>query len=137
MSWTPQKKVLTIPLISATVIAAIRMASYYKENLSQEIAKILPFTLLAISVLNPSFFLETQYLGRVINQLIQIPSFFSNIAYYLIFIIILEIILRLFEFVFSLFKLEKAPKKVKKEIPEEEEVQETQDEEGESEYPIT
>ena len=140
---TQNQNISQILIISATVIAAIRMASYYKENLSQEIAKILPFTLLAISVLNPSFFLETQYLGRIVNQLMQIPSFLSNIAYYLLFIIILEIILRLFEFIFSLFRLEKTPKKVKKEVSEEEEVQETQDEEeveskeGESEYPIT
>ncbi|MBA7674685.1 hypothetical protein ES703_82906 [subsurface metagenome] len=92
------------------MIAAIRMTSYYKGGLSQEIAKILPFTLLAISVLNPNFFLEAQYLERVISQLSQIPSFFSQIIYYLLFIIILEVILRLFDFIFSLFKLEEVPK---------------------------
>src|SRR3989344_4990759 len=36
--------------ISAAVITAIRMAAYYDEDLSREIAKLLPFTLLAISL---------------------------------------------------------------------------------------
>lgn len=107
---TQNQDISQILIISATVIAAIRMTSYYKENLSQEIAKILPFTLLAISVLNPNFFLEAQYIERIFSQLSQIPSFFSQIAYYLLFIIILEVILRLFDFIFSLFKLEEVPK---------------------------
>jgi len=111
---TQTQNVSQVLIISATVIAAIRMTSYYKENLSQEIAKILPFTLLAISVLNPNFFLEAQYIERIFSQLSQIPSFFSQIAYYLLFIIILEVILRLFDFIFSLFKLEDVPKTLEK-----------------------
>jgi len=130
---TQNQNVSQVLIISATVIAAIRMTSYYKEGLSQEIAKILPFTLLAISVLNPNFFLEAQYIERIISQLSQIPNFFSQIAYYLVFIIILEVILRLFDFIFSLFKLEETPKteKKKEEIEDGEEKAEMKTEEEE------
>lgn len=113
------QNVSQVLIISAIVIAAIRVTSYYRENLSQEIAKILPFTLLAISVLNPNFFLEVQSLEIIFNQLSQIFSFLSQIAHYLIFIVILEVILRCFDFVFSLFGLEELSKTKKEETEEE------------------
>ena len=103
---TETQEISQILIISATVIAAIRMTSYYKENLSQEIAKLLPFTIIVISVLNPNFFSGTQYIEKIFSQLSQIPGFFSQILYYLGFIIILEVILRFFDFIFSLFELE-------------------------------
>ena len=95
----------TILVISAVVIASIRMASYYKKELAEEIAKILPFTLLAISVLNPNFF-SKEFITRITSRLSEIPSFFQEILIYLAFIIILEVILRFFEFLFSLFGIE-------------------------------
>ncbi|MFH1608273.1 MAG: hypothetical protein ABIA78_04015 [archaeon] len=100
------EEITKILVISATVIAAIRITAYYKESLSQELAKLLPFTLLAISVLNPNFFSETHHLERIITQINQIPDSFDQVIYYLIFIIILEIILRLFDFIYSLFGFE-------------------------------
>jgi len=95
-----------ILIISAAIIAAIRMTAYYKENLSQELAKMLPFTLLAITVLNPNNFSDTQYLERIFSHISSISGFFSQIMTYLLFIVLIEAILRLFDFVFSLFGLE-------------------------------
>ena len=89
-------------LVSATIIAAIRMTSYYKEDLAKDIAKLLPFTLLAVSIINPNFF----DIERIFSHFSKLPEFFGNIASYLIFIIILEVILRVFDFIFSLFGLE-------------------------------
>jgi hypothetical protein len=86
-------------LLSAVIVATIRMTSYYKEDLAKDLAKLIPFTLLAVSILNPEFF----SVERIFNQFAAIPSFFSEISTYLIFIIILEMILRSFDFVFSLF----------------------------------
>ena len=114
---TQNQEISQILILSATVIAAIRMTSYYKENLSQEIAKLLPFTLLAISVLNPTSFSNTQYIEKIFNHLMQLPSFFSQIIYYLGFIIILEVILRFFDFIFSLFEL-KDPQEIEEEEEE-------------------
>jgi hypothetical protein len=89
-------------LVSATVIAAIRMASYYNEDLSKDIAKLFPFTLLAVSVLTPGFF----QVDRIIDSLNQIGTFLGDIITYLAFIIILEIILRFFDFILALMGLD-------------------------------
>ena len=109
----------TILLISAVVIAAVRMAAYYQRGLAEEMAKILPFTLLAIFVLNPQFF-TVGFLSRIISSINEIPSFLSAIIGYLAFIITLEIILRLFEFLFSLFGIDEEEIKPKEEETKEE-----------------
>ena len=106
---TENLEINTLLIISGTVVAAIRMTSYYREDLSRDIAKLLPFTLLSISILNPNFF----NVERILGHFSSIPGLFSKIFSYLIFIIILEMILRLFDFIFSLFGLEE------KEIEEE------------------
>jgi len=104
-------KISNILLISATVIAAIRMTSYYKEEVATEIAKFLPLTLLAITILNPTFF-SGGFIERIFSHLSQIPALGTQIINYLGFIIILEIILRFFEFIFSLFGLEEEPEEI-------------------------
>lgn len=97
----------TILFISAVAIAAIRMSSYlpkYGENLAKELAKILPFTFLAVSVLNPNIF--TNIIGKLSERFSEISIFFGGVITYLIFIILLEIILRFFEFIFNIFEVE-------------------------------
>lgn len=113
---TENLDVHSLLIISATIIAAIRMTSYYNEDLSKDVAKLLPFTLLAISILNPNFF----SIERIFNHISELPKFFNQIMIYLAFIIILEIILRLFDFIFSLFNIEEIPKAKEKEETEEE-----------------
>jgi len=91
----------TILIISTIIVAAIRMTSYYKEDLARDLAKLLPFTLLGVAITQPgSFHLET-----ILGHLNKIPTLFGSISNYLIFIIVLEIILRSFELIFSLFGL--------------------------------
>lgn len=91
----------TLLIISATIIAAIRMTAYYNEDLSKDLAKLVPFTLLGVSIINPNFF----DVGRIISQISEIPQFIDQIIFYLIFIVALEIVLRIFEFAFSIFNL--------------------------------
>ena len=91
----------TLLIISATIIAAIRMTAYYNEDLSKDLAKLVPFTLLGVSIINPNFF----NVGRIISQVSEIPQFVTHIISYLIFIVALEIVLRIFEFAFSIFNL--------------------------------
>lgn len=111
-----------ILLISAVVIAAIRMTSYYKEGLSQDIAKMLPFTLLAVSVLDPNSFIEGEFIQRIVTHFSQIPVLFSQVTSYLFFIILLEAILRIFDFGFELFGLsDESERRVRKRIREESE----------------
>jgi len=99
------EEISQILIVSATVIAAIRITAYYKENLSQEIAKLLPFMLLAVAVLNPANFAQVEYGQRLINIFTTLPSFFGHVGIYLIFIIIIEIVLAFFDLMFSLFGL--------------------------------
>jgi len=108
---TEELNTTNLLIISATIVAAIRMTSYYKEDLSKDVAKLLPFTLLAISILTPGFF-NTE---RIFTQFSIIPQFFGNIVHYLVFIIFLEIILRFFDFIFSLFGLEEHSKEKEEE----------------------
>jgi len=98
-----------ILLLSATVVGAIRVTAYipnYGEKLSAEIAKVLPITFLALTVLNPNSFLEINYITNIINIFSQLTSYLSSIFHYLIFIVILEVLMRFFDFIFSLFGLE-------------------------------
>jgi len=92
----------TIFLISATIIAVIRLSSYYNEILAKDIAKLLPFTLLAIAITTPNFF----NVERILTNLSQIPHSLDNVLIYLFFIFLLEATFRFFEFIFSLFGLE-------------------------------
>ena len=97
----------SILLISAIVIASVRMAAYipgYGERLAQKISEIVAFSFLAFSVLNPQIF--TNLIERVAQRFSEMPLFFSGAINYLIFIIILEVILRLFEFLFGIIGID-------------------------------
>jgi len=94
-----------ILFISAAIVAAIRMTSYipkYGESTSKELAKLLPLNLLAIALITPGFF-NTE---RILSNFNEIGGFSSSVLNYLLFIIILETLLRFFEFIFSTFNLE-------------------------------
>jgi len=84
--------------ISAITISVIRMTSYYNEDLSKEFAKLLPFTLLAVAILNIGFF----NIERIFAHFNELSNFFEEIIIYFLFIAILEIILRFFDFLFSI-----------------------------------
>lgn len=80
-----------IVLVSAAIVASIRAASYYNQDLSKDIAKLFPFTLLVIFVTNPGFF----SVSKMVTRFQEIPALFNVILTYLIFIVLLEVILRL------------------------------------------
>lgn len=86
----------SILIISATIIAATRMTAYYKEDLSRDIAKLLPFALLGAAITNVDAF----NFQKIISQLFALPNFFSHIASYMLFIFVVELILRLVETTF-------------------------------------
>jgi len=85
-----------ILLISAIIIASIRATAYYKENLARDLAKLLPFTLLAIYIIEAVAF----DFSAVLTNISQIPSLVPKIAIYYLFILALEIVLRFFEIIF-------------------------------------
>lgn len=101
MVLSPDQEISQIFLISSIIVVVIRMTSYYREELSQELAKLMPFTVLAISVIDPLFFRKTEYINGILMQMSQIPSFFWQIMHYLGFIFFIEVFLRFFDFIFS------------------------------------
>jgi len=106
----------TILIISVTIISAVRMTAYipgYGEDLAKEIAKLLPFTLLAVSLLNPGFF----DFEMVLSNLSELSVLSGTIFNYLLFIVVLEVVLRFFEFLFGLlgmYDIEEEPENKKK-----------------------
>ena len=89
-------------VISAAVVAAIRMTSYYSHKMSLELAKLIPLNVLVVSILSPGFF----EFSSVIENTAGIANLLGNIMNYFVFIIILEGILRFFDFAFSLLGIE-------------------------------
>tara|TARA_Y100000310_G_scaffold325724_1_gene389617 strand:+ start:3238 stop:3915 length:678 start_codon:yes stop_codon:yes gene_type:complete len=79
-----------ILLIAAAIIASTRITSYISEDLSKDLAKIFPFTVLALFILQPNFF----NLENMFAKIGQIPGLFSNIVVFLVFIFAVEFILR-------------------------------------------
>jgi len=77
-------------LISAAIIASTRITSYIGEELSKDLAKILPFTVLATFLLNPQFFNALNF----VEKFSQIPALFNNIVIFIVFIFGIEFILR-------------------------------------------
>ena len=88
----------TILLISAALVASVRATSYVSENLSKDLAKMLPFTLLAISITTAGFF----DINALLSGIESIPSLISSIPYYLLFIVIIELIMRSADFIQSI-----------------------------------
>ncbi|GKS67872.1 hypothetical protein YTPLAS73_14190 [Nitrosarchaeum sp.] len=79
----------TIFLVSSSLIIAIRISAYYREDLSRDLAKLLPFALLAIFLFNPQFY----SLVDILKRLAEIPSFLTQITAFMIVAMIVEIFL--------------------------------------------
>lgn len=94
-----EQTVQNILLVSIAVVGAVRITAYYNEDLSRDLAKMLPFALLAIFLVNISYF---SFAGSI-EVIKQIPSVLSLLLYYLFFVIILEFILRIAHSIASIF----------------------------------
>lgn len=79
-----------ILLLSAAVVGAIRLLAYYDSELSSDVAKLIPFAILGITLLNPRLL----DIGRIASPLGQIPELILSVGYVLFFVMGLEIILR-------------------------------------------
>ena len=93
-----------ILLIALATVSAIRFSAYYDEDLSRDLAKILPFALLALFIIDATFF----DFGNSVETLQDVNDYWETIAYYLVFLIGLEFVLR-FGFGFSVWLFRKTP----------------------------
>ena len=81
----------SILYISVAFVSVVRIAAYYNEDLSKEIAKLIPFALLATFIMDASF-LSWGNSFALIGQLFPV---WMTLEYYLVFVILLEIFLRI------------------------------------------
>ena len=80
-----------ILLIALATVSAIRVTAYYNEDLSRDLAKILPFAVLAIFLIDASFF----KIEDSLKVLEQANDHRESILYYLVFLVAVEFVLRL------------------------------------------
>ena len=99
------KEVEDLLLISMAVLTSVRVTSYYTEELSRDIAKMLPFALLGIFLIDLRYFdlsTSTELLSRAGAE-------WKSIFYYWVFVVALELILRVtepyFKALYNSFKL--------------------------------
>ena len=78
-------------VVALATVSAIRMTAYYNEDLSRDLAKILPFAVLAVFLIDASFFA----IGKSLDVLREVEEYAENIVYYLLFLVLLEFGLRL------------------------------------------
>ncbi len=89
-----------IMLIAMAIVGAIRVTAYYSEDLSKDLAKMMPFALLGLYIVDISYFSFESSMAAI-QTAISNNTLITLLAYYLIFIIILEFILRIFYFIYS------------------------------------
>ena len=80
-----------ILLMALATVTAIRVTAYYNEDLSKDLAKILPFAVLGIFLIDASFFRVSESL----EVLEESQHYTEHILYYLVFLIAVEFALRL------------------------------------------
>jgi len=78
-------------LVSIALVAVIRVTAYYTEDLSKDLAKMLPFALLGVFLMNISSF----SFGGSLEVIKQIPGMWKTMLYYLLFVVSLEFVLRI------------------------------------------
>lgn len=90
-------------LIVGSLVVAVRISAYYKEDLARDLAKLLPLSMLAIFLTSPTFF----EIDEVLNRVYEMPAFVGKIAIFMVFIMLVEGILStIFVLKRSLFKSE-------------------------------
>ncbi|HLD97712.1 MAG TPA: hypothetical protein VI815_00130 [Candidatus Nanoarchaeia archaeon] len=92
-----------IILISACIVGVIRIVSYYNQQLSEDISKLFPFTILIISLTSTDFF----NIQSTIDKITSIPQFFTSIIIYILFIVIVEFIMRIIYIFTNLSRIER------------------------------
>jgi len=85
-----QQDIQTTMILGIVLISAIRIAAYVHQKFAEDMAKLLPLTLLGGIILTPSFITLNANLSDLSIFQSQIISF----AKYFLFIIILELVLK-------------------------------------------
>ena len=77
-------------LASMATIATVRVLAYYDENLSREVAKLVPLALLGVMLLD----ISKLSIDAPITVISMLPAVADTLFYYFVFVVLLEFILR-------------------------------------------
>tara|TARA_Y100000310_G_C20416791_1_gene684719 strand:+ start:103 stop:705 length:603 start_codon:yes stop_codon:yes gene_type:complete len=86
-----------ILLISMGIVASVRVTAYYNEDLSKDLAKMIPFALIGVLLLDLTF---GQFDG-ILSNLNGVTIYLNTIIYYFLFTVVLEFILRIITSIFK------------------------------------
>jgi hypothetical protein len=90
-----------IMLVSMATVAAIRITSYYRQDLSEELAKLLPLTLFVIFITEIEF---TSLIGKV-EVVRDMLGMLDKLVFYLLFAVLVELILRVQQIIKDVIKI--------------------------------
>lgn len=96
------RTVHSILMITAAMVAAIRILAYYDQEISKDLAKLFPFITFSVFLLSPEVF----DLEVILSQATDIPQLFGNILLFLLVIFLIEIILRVFYTILEFWRSE-------------------------------
>ena len=77
-------------IIALATVSAIRVVAYYNEDLSRDVAKMLPFAVLGLFLVDASFF----EIGASLNVLEDAQDYRESVLYYMAGLISLEFVMR-------------------------------------------
>ena len=86
-------------LVSMATVGTIRILSYYSEDLSKDLAKMLPFALLGVFIIDATFL----NIENIFLSLNEIPDRLYTLIYYFVFIVLLEFLMRFLYLISNLF----------------------------------
>jgi hypothetical protein len=95
------------------IVVAIRLTAYYSEDLSRDVAKMLPFALLGLVLVDPSYF----RFEDIITKITQLPSFYTQVVQFILLIIIVEWSLRIGLAIKNRIFIKKSPRTHRNKIP--------------------
>lgn len=105
---TKSQTLQQILIISMSLIGSIRVTSYYDEDLSKDLAKMMPFALLGVVLIDFSYFDSVSSIA----MLLELPSMWKTLLYYFLTIICLEFVLRVLKGIVGLFRKEPQAKDI-------------------------
>ena len=80
-------------MMATTTIAASRVSAYYNEDLSRDVAKLIPLSLLGLFLVDSTYF----SLEDTLAKFFSVPSFVHVILQSLIFLVVLEFIVQVID----------------------------------------
>ena len=88
---TDTENIAPILTTAFAIIIAIRITAYYTEDLSKDVAKMLPFAILGIFLVDPEYFT----IEATVDKINLLPEYVNTIVQYIVLIILVEWILRI------------------------------------------